>query len=49
MGFLCESQKQGDHLEELYICGRILNWILRERERGWDGMDWIDLAHVKDQ
>jgi hypothetical protein len=36
-----------DHLEESGVYGRILlRWIFRK----WDGgIDWIDLAHVRDR
>lgn len=35
-----------DHLYELSIGGRIL---LKYKEMGWEGVDWIDLTQVKDQ
>ena len=42
-GFYWGNLKEGDHLDELGIDGKIiLKWILER----WDGgvMDWIDLA-----
>jgi hypothetical protein len=43
-GYSWESQKEIDHSEDQDVGGwAILKWIL-ERERGWDGVDWIDMA-----
>jgi hypothetical protein len=45
-GYWSGSQKVRDHWEDLDVGGwTILKWILRER--GWDGIEWIDLAHDK--
>jgi len=39
--------REGDHLEDLVIGGRIiLKWIFRKWE---EGMDWIDLAQDMDR
>jgi len=35
-----------DHLEDLAVDGRILNWILKT---GWKGVDRIDLAQNRDK
>jgi hypothetical protein len=44
-----ESQKEKDHCEDQDVDGwTILKWIL-VREIGWDGIDWIYLAQVRDQ
>jgi hypothetical protein len=42
-GFWSGDLREGDHLEDLGVDGRI---ILKRhfREVGWGGMDWIDLA-----
>jgi hypothetical protein len=43
-----ENLKGRDYLEELCIDGKlILDWILKER--GWEDVDWIHLAQVRDQ
>jgi hypothetical protein len=43
-----ESQKEGDHWEAQDVGGWIIsNLILRER--GWDGVDWIDMAQDRYQ
>jgi hypothetical protein len=42
-----ESQKERDHYEDQDVGGWVtFKWIFRER--GWDGMDWIDLAQDRD-
>jgi hypothetical protein len=48
IGYWWESQKVRDHWGDQDV-GRwtILKWILREI--GWDGVDWIDMAHDRDQ
>jgi hypothetical protein len=41
LGYWWESQKEGDHWED--VGGwTIFKWILREI--GWDGVDWMDMA-----
>jgi hypothetical protein len=43
-----ESEQEDDQQEGQDVGGwTILKWILREI--GWDGMDWIELAHDGDQ
>jgi hypothetical protein len=47
-GFWWEDLREGDHLEDPGIDGRIiLKWIFKK----WDdeGMDWIDLAQDRDR
>jgi hypothetical protein len=46
IGHWWESQKEKAHWEDQGV-GRwtILKWILEI----WDGMDWIDLVHDRDQ
>ena len=46
-GFWCGNMKEGDHLEDPAVDGKIiLRWIFRK----WDGgMDWIDLAQERDR
>jgi hypothetical protein len=41
IGYWWESQKEGDHWED--------DIKLDIGERGWGGMDWIDLAQDRDQ
>jgi hypothetical protein len=43
IGFWWESQKERD----LDVGGSII--LRRILERGWDSMDWIDVAQDKDQ
>jgi hypothetical protein len=46
IGYWWESQKERDHWEDQDVGGwTILKWILE----GWDGRDWIELAHDRDQ
>jgi len=46
-GFWWGNLREGDHLEDTGIDGRIL---LRQFFRKWDGvMDWIDLAQDRDR
>jgi hypothetical protein len=40
--------REGDHLEDPGIDGRILKWIF-ERLDGGGGMDWINLAQDRDR
>jgi hypothetical protein len=44
LGSWWESQKERDHWG-----GRENNFKMDLREMGWGGMDWIDLAHDRDQ
>ena len=49
-GFWRENLREGDHLKNPDVNGRIISkWILEK----WDGaggdMDWIDLAQDKDR
>jgi hypothetical protein len=43
IGYWWKSQKVRDHWEDIDVGG----WTILEI--GWDGMDWIDLAHDRDQ
>jgi hypothetical protein len=45
--FWSENLKGKDHSEELGIAGKIGERIFRET--GWEGMDWIHIAHDRDQ
>jgi hypothetical protein len=46
IGYWWGSQKVRDHWEDQDVGGwRIFKWILER----WDGMDWTDLAQVRDQ
>jgi hypothetical protein len=38
-----------DHWEDQDVGGWVDNIKIDLREIGWDGMDWIDLAHDMDQ
>jgi len=40
-GFWLGNLKEINHLEDLTVDGRILEWILEIR---WEGVDWINLA-----
>jgi hypothetical protein len=43
VGFWWASLNERDHYEKVDVGGKIiLIWILREK--GWVGMDWIDLT-----
>jgi hypothetical protein len=44
-GYLWESQTARDHYEDQHVGG----WIILKWISGWDGIDWIDLAHDRDQ
>jgi hypothetical protein len=48
IGYWWESQKKRDHWEDQGV-----RWVdsikMDLREIGWDGIDWIDLAQVRDQ
>jgi hypothetical protein len=46
-GFWCGDLREGDHLGDPGVDGRImLNWIFKK----WDGgMDWIELAQDRDR
>jgi hypothetical protein len=48
MGYWWESQKERDHWED-----RVEEWVdnikIDLSEKGWDGMDWIDLTQDRDQ
>jgi hypothetical protein len=47
IGYWWEIQKERHHWEDQDVGGwKILKWIL---DRGWNGMDWIDLAEDRDQ
>jgi hypothetical protein len=42
-----ESQKERDHWEDPGVDRlTVLKWNL---DIGWDGMDWIDVVHDRDQ
>jgi hypothetical protein len=46
-GFSCGNLREGDHLEDPGVDGRIiLKWIF---ERLDGGIDWIDLAQNRDR
>jgi hypothetical protein len=46
-----ESQKEEDHLEDQDLSWRIiLKWMLeRERDIGWCGMGWSNVAQDRDR
>jgi hypothetical protein len=46
-GFWCGDLREGDHLEDPFVDGRIiLKWIFKK----WDGgMDWIDMSQDRDR
>jgi hypothetical protein len=47
-GFWWGDLREGDHLEDLDVDGRIiLKWILQEI--GCNGVDWIDMAQHKNK
>ena len=47
IGFQWGNLREGDHLEDAGIDGRI---ILKWTSRGWmEGVDWIDLAQDRDR
>jgi hypothetical protein len=43
IGYWWESWKEGDHWEDHD------NIKMYLREKGWDGMNWIDLDHNRDR
>jgi hypothetical protein len=45
---LMEKPEGKKHLEDQYV-GAVNNIKMDLREIGWDGLDWIDLAHNRDQ
>jgi len=48
-GFWCGNLRERDHLEDLCVHGRIiLGWAFRKWNVG-GGMDWPDLAQVRDR
>jgi hypothetical protein len=48
-GFWWGNVREGDHLEDLGVDGRlILKWILKQWG-GMGGMDWIHLAQDRDR
>jgi hypothetical protein len=48
--FWRENLREGDHLEDPDVDGRIISkWILEKWDGGSGGMDWIDLAQDKDR
>jgi hypothetical protein len=51
IGYWCESQKERDHWEVQHVGGwATLKWMLeRERERDWDGVDWMYVAQDRVQ
>jgi hypothetical protein len=48
IGYWWESQKERDHWEDRDI-GGVDNIKMDFREVGWDDMDWIAVAQVRDQ
>jgi hypothetical protein len=45
-GFWWGDLREGDHLGDPDVDGRILKWIFKK----WDGgMDWIELAQDRDR
>jgi len=49
-GFVGKNLKEGDHMEDPGIDGRIiLRWIFRIEELGWGGHGLIDLTQERDR
>jgi len=47
IGVWLGNMQETDHVEDLGIDGRVvLKWVLRNT---WEAVDWINLAHDRDQ
>jgi hypothetical protein len=46
-GFWCGNLKERDSLENLGVDGMLI--LKHLKEKGWNGINWIDLAQVRDK